>query len=56
MLKKSVLYATLTLPLGVEMRSRKLMDTTIQTEFDGESEKNNLFAPGELLFLTKYGS
>jgi len=27
-----------------------------QTEFDGESEKNNRFAPRELLFWTKYGS
>jgi hypothetical protein len=27
-----------------------------QTEFDGESEKNNRFVPRELLFLTKYGS
>ena len=27
-----------------------------QTELDGESEKNNRFAPRKLLFLTKYGS
>ena len=27
-----------------------------QTEFDGESEKNNRFVPGELLFWTKYRS
>ena len=27
-----------------------------QTEFDGESEKNNRFAPREHLFWTKYGS
>ena len=27
-----------------------------QTEFDGESEKNDRFVPRELLFLTKYGS
>ena len=25
-----------------------------QTEFDGESEKNNRYVPRELLFLTKY--
>jgi hypothetical protein len=27
-----------------------------QTELNGESEKNNRFAPRELLFLTKCGS
>ncbi len=27
-----------------------------QTEFGGESEKNNRFEPRELLFWTKYGS
>jgi hypothetical protein len=47
--KKNVLYAT------NEIQKNK-WTPNYQTEFDGESEKNNLFVPRELLFLTKCGS
>jgi hypothetical protein len=46
--KKNVLYSTLT--------QKNKWTPDYQTELDGESEKNNRFAPRELLFLTKYGS
>jgi hypothetical protein len=39
--------------LGIKINGRKNKWTPhYQTELDGESEKNNRFAPRELLFLT----
>jgi hypothetical protein len=57
-MKKNGLYATLTPPLGVEMRSKKINENyiIIDGKIDGESENYNRFAPGELLFFTKCGS
>ena len=55
--KKNVLYATLTPTLRGRYEVQKNKWTPqCQTEFDGESEKNDRFVPRELLFLTKYGS
>ena len=55
--KNNVLFATLTPLLGVEKRSNNNKWTPhYQTEFDGESEKNNRLAPRGLLFWTEYDS
>ncbi len=49
--KKNVLYETLSQILGVEIRFiKKNGHHIIQTEFVGESEKNNRFVPRELFF------
>ena len=52
-----LLYATLTPPLGVDMRSKKINGHHIVRQNLMENpKKNNRFAPRELLFWTKYGS
>jgi hypothetical protein len=55
--EKNGSYETLTPPLGIEMRSKKINENyiIIDGKIDGESENYNRFAPGELLFFTKCG-